>query len=216
MRKQMQQEPEKFIHNLGDAASTSNPIALSDDKWQAIINNDASYNGQFFYAVKTTGIFCRPSCKSRPPKKENISLFQTAEQASASKFRPCKRCKPTGQRLPDDEWVALVTEYMDMNYMETLTLDILAEICHGSPYHLHRTFKRVKGITPVDYIQQRRIGKAKEQLISSDKPIAEVGVSVGMSNTPYFITLFKKMTGHTPANYRQLQQQIIREDLENE
>ncbi|WP_245376020.1 bifunctional transcriptional activator/DNA repair enzyme AdaA [Paenibacillus eucommiae] len=179
--------------------------------WQAIISNDASYDGQFFYAVKTTGIFCRPSCKSRPPKKENVGFFHTAEQALSAKFRPCKRCKPTGQRLPDDEWVALVTEYINKNYMESLTLDILADICHGSPYHLHRTFKKIKGVTPVEYIQQIRIGKAKEQLLSSEQSIAEVGVSVGLSNTPYFITLFKKKTGHTPASYRQLQLQHIEE-----
>jgi AraC family transcriptional regulator of adaptative response / methylphosphotriester-DNA alkyltransferase methyltransferase len=203
------------FRNIDDLAKTPNPEILTDEKWQAIINNDVSYDCQFFYAVKTTGIFCRPSCKSRPPKKENVGFFRTAEQALSAKFRPCKRCKPTGQRLPDDEWVALVTEYIDRNYMVTLTLEILANICHGSPYHLHRTFKRVKGITPVEYIQQNRIDNAKDQLISSDKLIAAVGVSVGMPNTPYFITLFKKKTGHTPAGYRQLQNQNMKELFEN-
>jgi AraC family transcriptional regulator of adaptative response / methylphosphotriester-DNA alkyltransferase methyltransferase len=188
---------------------------LTVEKWQAILNNDASYDLQFYYAVKTTGIFCRPSCKSRPPKKENVCLFQTAEQALSAQFRPCKRCKPTGLRLPDDEWIALVTEYIDKNYMETLTLEILANICHGSPFHLHRTFKKVIKITPVEFIQQKRIGLAKTQLISSDKPVAEIGLSVGMLNTPYFITLFKKKTGHTPAQYRQ-KNKTITEALQND
>ena len=179
--------------------------SLTDEQWQAIISNDASYDGQFFYAVKTTGIFCRPSCKSRPPKKENVELFQNAAQALSAEFRPCKRCRPTGQRLPDDEWVTLVSEYIDRNYMDNVNAGVLAITCHGSPYHLHRTFKSVKGITPAAYIQQKRIEKAKEQLVSSTAPIAQVGASVGMSNTPYFITLFKRMTGHTPASYRQLQ-----------
>jgi AraC family transcriptional regulator of adaptative response / methylphosphotriester-DNA alkyltransferase methyltransferase len=192
-------------HELNDAANSSNPETLTDEKWQAIINNDTSYDSQFFYAVKTTGIFCRPSCKSRSPKRENIVLFQTAEQALSANYRPCKRCKPTGQRLPDDEWVSLVTEYIDRNYMKALTLNILADISHGSPYHLHRTFKNIKGITPIEYIQNTRIEQAKKQLLSSDKPVSEVGMSVGMSNTPYFITLFKRKTGHTPANYRQIQ-----------
>jgi AraC family transcriptional regulator of adaptative response / methylphosphotriester-DNA alkyltransferase methyltransferase len=196
-------------------ASTLNPETLTDEKWHAVINNDVSYDGQFFYAVKTTGIFCRPSCKSKPPKKENISLFRTAEQAISAKFRPCKRCKPTGQRLPDDEWVALVTEYIDRNYMESLTLDILADICHGSPYHLHRTFKRVNEITPVEYIQQKRIQQAKEQLVTTEKAITEVGLSVGLANTPYFITLFKKKTGYTPAIYRQMQIENMREVFKN-
>lgn len=188
---------------------------LTDDKWQAIINNDSSYDGQFFYAVKTTGIFCRPSCKSKSPNKANISLFLSAEHALTAKFRPCKRCKPTGESLPDDEWVSLVTEYIDRNYNESLTLEILADICHGSPYHLHRTFKRIKGITPVEYIQQIRIEQSKVLLMTTEKAIAEIGISVGLSNTPYYITLFKKKTGYTPARYRQSELRMMKEALNN-
>lgn len=176
---------------------------VSEEQWEAILSNDTSYDGQFYYAVKTTGIFCRPSCKSRPPKLENIRIFQTADQALAEQFRPCKRCKPTGQRLPDDEWVTIVTNYIDRNYMESLTLERLAEICHGSPYHLHRTFKRLKEITPVEYIQLIRVSKAKAYLLETDKSIADVGQLIGIRNTSYFITLFKKMTGFTPLLYRQ-------------
>lgn len=186
---------------------------LTDEKWQAILSNDASYDGKFFYAVKTTGIFCRPSCKSRPPKKENICLFQNAEQALSAKFHPCKRCKPTDQRLPDDESIALATEYIDKHYMETFTLQTLASICHGSLYHLHRTFKRIKQMTPVEYIQERRIEIAKEQLVSTNMPISEVGMSVGLQNTPYFITLFKKKSGITPAQYRQLKNEAMTKEV---
>ncbi|BBH18831.1 bifunctional transcriptional activator/DNA repair enzyme AdaA [Paenibacillus baekrokdamisoli] len=212
MTKQKEQAPDHVFHIVDDRNDIPNQESLTDEKWRAILDNDPTYDGQFYYAVKTTGIFCRPSCKSRPPKLANIGLFKTAEQALAAKYRPCKRCKPTGQRLPDDEWVTLVTEYIDKNYMGTLTLNILADICHGSPYHLHRTFKKVKGITPVEYIQLQRIARAKEQLLASDKAISEVGLSVGMPNTPYFITLFKKKTGYTPAFYRQIHNETIREE----
>ncbi|WP_313433054.1 bifunctional transcriptional activator/DNA repair enzyme AdaA [Siminovitchia terrae] len=177
---------------------------MTDKKWQAIINNDASYNNQFFYAVKTTGIFCKPSCKSRVPKKENVRIFQNAEQALQANFRPCKRCKPTNEKLPDSEWVALITEYIDKNFIEKLTLETLADIAHGSPYHLHRTFKKITGITPVEYIQQVRLNVAKKYLIQTNKAIADISICVGMPNTPYFITLFRKKTGHTPAQYREL------------
>lgn len=177
---------------------------MTDEKWQAIINNDTAYNNQFFYAVKSTGIFCKPSCKSRVPKKENVYIFQNAEQALRANFRPCKRCKPTNENLPDSEWVDLITEYIDQHFTEKLTLDSLASICHGSPYHMHRTFKKIKGITPVEYIQQVRVHAAKKYLIQTKKAIGDIAICVGMTNTPYFITLFKKKTGLTPAQFRQM------------
>jgi AraC family transcriptional regulator, regulatory protein of adaptative response / methylphosphotriester-DNA alkyltransferase methyltransferase len=177
---------------------------MSEEKWQAIISNDASYNHQFFYAVKTTGIFCKPSCKSRVPKKENVRIFQNAKQALQAGFRPCKRCKPTNEKLPDSEWISLITEYIDNNFIEKLTLHTLAEIAHGSPYHLHRTFKKITGITPVEHLQQVRLNAAKEYLIQTKKAIEDISKCVGMPNTPYFITLFKKKTGYTPAQYREI------------
>lgn len=177
---------------------------MTDEKWQAIINNDTAYNNQFFYAVKSTGIFCKPSCKSRVPKKENVYIFQNAKQALRANFRPCKRCKPTNENLPDSEWVDLITEYIDQHFTEKLTLDSLASICHGSPYHMHRTFKKIKGITPVEYIQQVRVHAAKKYLIQTKKAIGDIAICVGMTNTPYFITLFKNKTGLTPAQFRQM------------
>ncbi|WP_313897327.1 bifunctional transcriptional activator/DNA repair enzyme AdaA [Bacillus cereus group sp. BfR-BA-01380] len=190
-------------------------VPVSDEQWQAIANNDASYDGQFFYAVKTTGIFCRPSCKSRVPKRENIGFFENADQALAAHFRPCKRCKPTRQRLPDEEWIDFITEYVDSHCDETLTLEVLALLSHGTPYHLHRTFKKIKGMTPVDYIQHVRMEKAKMLLTTVDDPVAEVGESVGLSNTPYFITLFKRKTGQTPEAYRRQQKQHLKEAFSN-
>ncbi|MDQ6421537.1 bifunctional transcriptional activator/DNA repair enzyme AdaA [Paenibacillus sp. LHD-117] len=187
---------DKEERKMGDAAT--------EPEWQAIIGNDASYDGTFFYAVRTTGIFCRPSCKSKPPNRENASVFRTAEEARKDGYRSCKRCKPTGERLPDEEWVATVTDYIHNRYMDPLSLEKLADVGHGSPYHLHRTFKRVTGVTPVTYIQKVRIRRAQELLHGSEHSVTEVGSRVGIPNAPYFITLFKKETGHTPAQYRLL------------
>lgn len=176
---------------------------IQEEWWEAITRNDKSYDGLFFYAVKTTGIFCKPSCKSRNPIKGNVRIFSNAEQALAAQFRPCKRCKPTNQQLPDQEWVDQITRFIEANYTKKLTLEVLADQCHGSPFHLQRTFKQVKGITPVQYIQLSRINKAKEYLVQTDQSIAEIAMSIGIPNTPYFITLFKEITGVTPKAYRE-------------
>ncbi|TBL81093.1 bifunctional transcriptional activator/DNA repair enzyme AdaA [Paenibacillus thalictri] len=176
---------------------------LTEEKWQAIINNDAAYDGKFIYAVKSTHIFCKPSCKSRAPKKEHVRIFYNAGEAQAANYRPCKRCKPTGERQPDYEWVAQITQYIDSHYSSALSLEKLALECHGSPYHLQRTFKRIQGVTPVEYVQQRRIGKAKELLRETEEAVTDIALHVGIPNTSYFITLFKKKTGQTPAHYRQ-------------
>ncbi|MGD8189498.1 bifunctional transcriptional activator/DNA repair enzyme AdaA [Brevibacillus ginsengisoli] len=190
------------VHPINREAGVQEPI--TDEKWQAIILNDKSYDGQFFYGVKSTGIFCRPSCKSRAPKRENVRVFQNAEHALSDNFRPCKRCKPTNRRLPDQEWVNQIEHCMDINYSVRLTLNTLAEMCHGSPYHLHRVFQRVKGMTPNEYLQQTRIARAIDLLIGSDKAISDIAMLVGIPNTPYFITMFKAKTGYTPADYRQM------------
>ncbi|MBT2640052.1 bifunctional transcriptional activator/DNA repair enzyme AdaA [Bacillus sp. ISL-39] len=177
---------------------------ITDIKWLAIINNDPAYNNQFFYTVKSTGIFCKPSCKSRVPKKRKCSHFSKCRTGSRANFRPCKRCKPTNEKLPDTEWVDLITEYIGKNFTERITLESLANICHGSPYHMHRTFKKIKGITPVEYIQQVRVNAAKKYLSQTNKAIGDIAICVGMDNAPYFITLFKKKTGQTPAQFRQM------------
>ncbi|OXM83423.1 AraC family transcriptional regulator [Paenibacillus rigui] len=207
---------ETVPHTSTSAAKPMHAKAVMEEQWRAILNNDAAYDGQFFYAVKTTRIFCRPSCKSKPPKKEHVHIFHTAEQALSAGFRTCKRCKPSGTRMPDEEWIQLITQFIDNHYMEPLTLGKLAEISHGSPYHLHRIFKRVQSVTPIEYIQQRRIEKAKELLIQTDKFVTEVGQMIGLHNTPYFITIFKKNTGHTPAEYRQRNRSNDEEALSDE
>lgn len=177
---------------------------MTDERWQAIVHNNSSYDDKFYYAVKTTGIFCRPSCKSRVPNRNNVRIFLTAQQALSEKFRPCKRCKPNRLRLPEEDWIVQITKYIDNHYSETLTLAILANMCHGSPYHLQRTFKQIKGITPIEYMQQTRISKAMQYLTNTNHAIMEISFAVGIPNTAHFATLFKKKTGYTPTDYRKM------------
>ncbi|MGH0600342.1 bifunctional transcriptional activator/DNA repair enzyme AdaA [Bacillus mycoides] len=177
-------------------------FTVTNEYWQAIIHNDSTYDDKFFYAVKSTGIFCRPSCKSRIPNKNNVRIFLNAEQALHEHFRPCKRCKPNGITLPNEEWVEQIKDCIEKHFDEVLTLDLLAEICHGSPYHLQRTFKKIVGISPIEYIQQFRIKKATEYLSHTNQSIMEISTDVGIENPEYFATLFKKKTGFTPTEYR--------------
>ncbi|HDX9627150.1 TPA: methylphosphotriester-DNA--protein-cysteine methyltransferase family protein [Bacillus cereus] len=182
------------MHNEG--------ITLTNEHWQAIIHNDSSYDSKFFYAVKSTRIFCRPSCKSRIPNRNNVQIFHHAEQALSENFRPCKRCKPNGITLPNEEWIEQIKDYIEKHFDELLTLDILAEMCHGSPFHLQRTFKKMTGISPMEYILQFRIVKAAEHLLHTNQSIKEISTAVGIENPEYFATLFKKKTGFTPTEYR--------------
>ncbi|MBP1965873.1 AraC family transcriptional regulator of adaptative response / methylphosphotriester-DNA alkyltransferase methyltransferase [Paenibacillus aceris] len=176
---------------------------MQDRYWQAIVANDTAYDGKFYYAVKTTGIFCRPSCKSRLPKRENVRVFHDRQEAVAEHYRPCKRCRPDGIRLPDEEWIELIADHMKEDYAEPLTLSVLAEHFYASVYHLQRTFKRVKGVTPLTYLQQLRIEAAQRLLIETDKPVNVIGAQVGIANAAHFATLFQKKTGFTPSEYRQ-------------
>jgi AraC family transcriptional regulator, regulatory protein of adaptative response / methylphosphotriester-DNA alkyltransferase methyltransferase len=177
-------------------------LRMNDEQWQAIVGSDAAYDGQFYYGVVTTGIYCRPSCRSRIPVRENVRILSSCEQALAENFRPCKRCRPDGRKLPNEEWVAQITQVIETRYSESLTLSKLAELFHGSPYHLQRTFKLIKGITPAEYILQTRMARAKEMLADPDKAVMEVAAAVGIPNAAHFSTVFQKRTGVAPTHYR--------------
>lgn len=164
------------------------PEAIIDEGlWKAIINNDSSYNGSFYYGVITTGIFCRPSCKSKSPRKEHVRIFKNTEDAISAKFRPCKRCRPDGSKLPDEEWVDYAVHLIEEHYAESLTLPLLSEMLHASPYHLHRMFKRIKGMTPAEYLKQTRIQAAKLLLQEPSNRILDVAISTGFPNASHFL-----------------------------
>ncbi|MFC4778818.1 bifunctional transcriptional activator/DNA repair enzyme AdaA [Paenibacillus sp. GCM10023252] len=180
------------------------PVLPTQEQWDAIIQNDSAYDGTFFYAVKTTGIYCRPSCKSKPPLQQHVEIFPSPDRAAAAQFRPCKRCKPEGRQLPDEEWVLQLTELIQQRYAEPLPLQELADRIHGSPYHIQRTFSRIMGTTPAEYTQQIRIQQASRLLTTTKLPITEVAAAVGLTNASHFSTLFRKLTGKTPTEYRNL------------
>jgi AraC family transcriptional regulator, regulatory protein of adaptative response / methylphosphotriester-DNA alkyltransferase methyltransferase len=176
---------------------------LSDNMWRAIVDCDSSQDGTFFYGVSTTGIFCRPSCRSRTPSKDNVLIFKDVRQALTEQYRPCKRCKPDGLRLPDQEWVDHIAGWLQNHYTEVVSLERLAGLFHTGSSHLQRTFKRIQGLSPAVYLQQVRLANAREMLESTELSITEIAAATGFTSSAHFATVFLNKTGLTPSRYRQ-------------
>lgn len=178
---------------------------MDEALWQTIMNCETKFDGKYLYGVNSTGIFCRPSCRSRTPLRENVRIFHSVEEARAAGFRPCKRCRPDECSLgPDEELVESAKEIMEQRYHELLTLDALARELAISPYHLHRIFKRLTGTTPANYVLVKRIQAAKQALRTDPcRTVTDIALGIGFRSTSYFSTVFQRETGSTPTDYRE-------------
>lgn len=172
---------------------------LTNGRWQKIITNQS---GNFFYGVKTTKIFCKPTCHSKTPNKDNVLIFKTTREAIKSGFRPCKRCQPTGQTLSNDEWVNQIKKYLQLNYQQKLTLDKIALDCHGSSSSLQRIFKKVTNKSPNDYLIELRLQHSQQLLRETDYSIKTIATRCGFNSDTYFNTSFKTKYHQTPLDYK--------------
>ena len=176
------------------------PITLDEQRWQAVIDRDASQDGQFVFAVRTTGVYCRPSCKCRQPLRQNVHFYDSPAQAEAAGFRACKRCAP--DRLAfEAEIGARVCAFIDAHLDERLTLDRLGEAVGLSPAHLQRVFKQVTGVSPRQYVEARRVGQLKANL-REGQPIAAALYDAGFSSSSRVYEESGAKLGMTPAAYR--------------
>jgi AraC family transcriptional regulator of adaptative response / methylphosphotriester-DNA alkyltransferase methyltransferase len=175
---------------------------VTDEFWQAIVTCDAAYDGKFLYGVRSTGVFCRPSCKSRTPKRENARTFHSMQEALSDGFRACKRCRPDQQLWPEENLVRKAVILIEQHYSEPLTLEKMGFHLHLSPFHLHRTFHRRTGQTPADYLRQTRLAAAIRLLHQTDASITDIAVAVGFQNAGHFSTVFQRQHGMTPSAYR--------------
>jgi AraC family transcriptional regulator, regulatory protein of adaptative response / methylated-DNA-[protein]-cysteine methyltransferase len=134
--------------------------------WDAVAGRDRAMDGVFLYAVLSTGIYCRPSCPSKRPSRENVVFFRTREAAEQAGFRACKRCKPeaAASGAPHSGLVERVCRYIDAHPDEPATLEALSRAMGMSPFHLQRTFKALTGITPRAYADSRRLLSLKAGL----------------------------------------------------
>ena len=140
--------------------------ALSDDeKWKAVLSRNDSFDGAFVFAVRSTSIYCRPSCPARRPIKEYVTFYSGSIEAEQSGFRPCHRCHPREVGpSPKDKLVSHVCKYIEANLSHKLTLGILSREVGLSHYHFQRTFKRVLGVSPRQYVEARRLARMKQFL----------------------------------------------------
>ena len=174
---------------------------LSEQKMRkAIIANDKSYDGHFYYGVITTGIFCKPSCSSRTPKPENLRFFVNNEQAIAAGFRPCKRCRPT-EGNPRIERLIDVARHIEEHAEERLTLANLADIAGLSSSRLQRIFKEAFGISPKIYQDNIRMKRFKQSLKDGDG-VTDSIFSSGFGSISRIYGEATRNIGMTPKAYR--------------
>src|SRR5712691_5236587 len=130
-----------------------------DERWSAVLSRDARFDGEFVFAVSSTGIYCRPSCPSRRPHRERVSFFQLPEAAEQAGFRACRRCHPRNARVMDSQiqMARQVCRIIKENDGEPITLSTLSEELGVSSFHLQRTFKNIMGITPRRYAETCRV-----------------------------------------------------------
>jgi len=172
-----------------------------DEKWSIVSNNDSSHDGAFFYGVKTTKIFCRPSCSSKQPLRKNVVFFDSRDEALRLGFRPCKRCRPDLlEYYPMEDLLVKAKQIIDENFLdEKLMQSRLKSLCINGT-HLAREFTKFYGATPKKYLQKLRIKEA-ERLLSRGHTVADTAFECGYGSLSAFYSNFRKETGKTPSEY---------------
>jgi AraC family transcriptional regulator of adaptative response/methylated-DNA-[protein]-cysteine methyltransferase len=172
--------------------------------WESVLHRDVSADDRFLYGVTTTGIYCRPSCPSRRPKRDNVAFFSSVEAAERAGFRACQRCRPNRAKSAHPA-VERARDYIDNHIAdlgdERITLELLGEESGLSPYHLQRKFKELLGLTPAQYIRARKSERLKGELKRGETVSrATFGAGYGSSSRVYGDS--DKRLGMTPATYR--------------
>jgi AraC family transcriptional regulator of adaptative response/methylated-DNA-[protein]-cysteine methyltransferase len=171
--------------------------------WQAVQTRDAGADGMFFYAVRSTGIYCRPTCPSRRPRRDQVLFFQQPDAAEQAGFRPCLRCSPhkASAHEPQVELIQRACDYIAERADDAPTLEEIGQAVGLSPYHLQRTFKRIMGITPRQYAETCRVDRLKTRLKEGDD-VTTALYEAGYGSSSRLYEQAPARLGMTPATYR--------------
>jgi len=173
-----------------------------DARWAAVIARNAAFDGQFYFSVATTGVYCKPSCTSRRPLRKNVRFHATAEDAERAGFRACKRCRPDRASLSEDhaDKIAKACRLIETADQET-TLEALAQHVAMSPYHFHRMFKAIVGVTPRAYAIAERNKRIRARLVESAS-VTEAIYDAGFNSNGSFYAVSSQALGMTPSAFR--------------
>ena len=170
--------------------------------WDAVAARDRSMDGVFYYAVLSTGIYCRPSCPSKRPRRQNVVFFRASTAAEHAGFRPCKRCKPdTAATDPNAQLVEKVCRYIETHPDEPVTLEALSRSLGISPFYLQRTFKARTGITPRAYADSKRLNSLKAGLREGHS-VTRSMYDAGYGSSSRLYERASSQLGMTPSRYR--------------
>lgn len=174
-----------------------------DEQWQAVAARDARFDGAFVYAVRSTGIYCRPSCPSRRPRRPGVTFFALPEAAERAGFRSCLRCRPRTVRVRDPraERVQRVCRFIAEHLEEPLTLARLGREAGLAPHHFQRTFKRVMGISPREYADALRLGVFRSR-VRKGAAVIDAAFEAGYGSTSRLYERAHAQLGMTPAAFR--------------
>ncbi|HKE44657.1 MAG TPA: bifunctional DNA-binding transcriptional regulator/O6-methylguanine-DNA methyltransferase Ada [Steroidobacteraceae bacterium] len=185
------------------AAHPRSPDAKAEALWRACLERDTSFDGQFVFAVRTTGIYCRPSCPARKPLRKNVQFFAAPELARQAGFRACKRCQPDRSHLrnPLAERVLSICHYIRSAHDESLTLTRLGKRFSFSPAHLQRVFKQYVGISPLAYAEAVRMDQLKLAL-QDGASVTDAIYASGFSSSSRVYERAARAIGMTPRRYK--------------
>jgi AraC family transcriptional regulator, regulatory protein of adaptative response / methylated-DNA-[protein]-cysteine methyltransferase len=183
-------------------ARSGQALSSEDQRWNAVLARDSARDGEFVFAVSSTGVYCRPSCAARRPRRENVAFFSHPEQAEKAGFRACLRCRPRSvSGNPQSDWTKEVCRYIEQHLDEPLTLERLGKVFRQSSFHLQRRFKAALGITPREYGDSCRLRLLKRNLQAGDN-VTRAMYDAGYGSSSRLYEKTASQLGMTPDKYR--------------